>query len=341
MRLEVVHPQSPSFAEAQRTMRLINELGFDGVWVSEVANYDAFALAGRLAVESDGQRLVVGPLAATARSAAQHAMGLASLWAFGVDAELVIGASSPTVVEGWHGRQKARVADLEFLLGEVPRILSGAVGTRPDGIGRGGFRLGLEGRPTRVGLAGLGPRTLALAARKSGRIVLNNVTPARVSELLVELSAVASEDGLALPSVTVWVKVGVDAGPEVREQARSFLARYVKAPGYRQNFAAQGFSEVIERSARAGSFAEIVHVVPDEFVDAFFVNGSADAVLGRVAEYLRLGVDVAVVPSIWGDPSGDRSLRALSELAQDLPVRHQGGNAPAGRENQPCPDGGT
>jgi alkanesulfonate monooxygenase SsuD/methylene tetrahydromethanopterin reductase-like flavin-dependent oxidoreductase (luciferase family) len=93
--------------EALRTAALADELGFPAVWIGELATYDVFALASRLALRH--ARLVLGPLAVPVRDPVMIAMGVASVAALtGRPVAVALGTSSPLVVEQWHGRSRAR-----------------------------------------------------------------------------------------------------------------------------------------------------------------------------------------------------------------------------------------
>src|SRR6266446_7883559 len=83
-----------------------DQLGYDSLWIGEMMTFDAFALAGALARATARITLVVGPLPVGTRDPAALALGVASVSVLGGrPAHLALGASTPTVVERWHGRR--------------------------------------------------------------------------------------------------------------------------------------------------------------------------------------------------------------------------------------------
>lgn len=97
--------------EALLTARAADELGYGELWVGEMATYDAFALATAVGLATGRIGLTVGPLAVTVRDPMMIAMGVASVSDLvGRPVDVAVGTSSPLVVEGWHGRSRARAA---------------------------------------------------------------------------------------------------------------------------------------------------------------------------------------------------------------------------------------
>src|SRR5215475_3876083 len=93
--------------EVVETARLVDELGFAGLWIGEMATYDAFALGAALG--PGPVPLVLGPFAVTVRDPMMIAMGAASVADLtGRPVSVALGTSSPLVVEQWHGRSRAR-----------------------------------------------------------------------------------------------------------------------------------------------------------------------------------------------------------------------------------------
>jgi len=264
------------------------------VWIGEMATFDAFALAGAVARATVRIRVVVGPLPVATRSPAALAMGVNSISILGGrPADLALGASTPTVVAGWHGRVWGdQVGLVNAALDEVRLLLAG------ERAGRG-FRLrSPAGAGTQIAVAAFGPRMLRLAAPRADRVVFNIVTPAQVRRLT---------RAPGLPPATVWVPGALDPGPAAMEQLRRELAVYLAQPGYGEMFSEAGFGDVVE-AARAGGRPE----VPEALVLAVSALGGKTQLEARIEEYHSAGADtVAVVPATAEDPGGERLLRAL------------------------------
>ena len=81
-------------------------LGYPEIWIGEMLHFDAFALAGAVARMSERPIITVGPLPIDLRDPVALAMGIGSIAVIGGrPARLAVGASSPAVVERWHGRR--------------------------------------------------------------------------------------------------------------------------------------------------------------------------------------------------------------------------------------------
>ncbi|MGH8926716.1 MAG: LLM class F420-dependent oxidoreductase, partial [Acidimicrobiia bacterium] len=213
--------------------------GYREIWMGEMLHFDGFALAGALAAQTSNATITVGPLPVGLRDPVGLAMGIASIGVLGGrPARLALGASSPAVVDGWHGHawdgNPARMEEAVALIRSVLR------GERTDHHGvyfrSRGFRSGLGPQPSHITLAALGPRALAAADRCADRIVMNLVPSEQVAKVT--------------PSITrplaVWLVAGVDPSAEGWRQVRRQIALYLAAPGYSQVLTAAGLGEVVE-----------------------------------------------------------------------------------------------
>ena len=116
--------------EALETAALADALGYPELWIGEMATFDAFALAGAIGERTERLELTVGPLAVGVRDPVALAMGVATVAATsGRAVHLAIGASSPVVVERWHGRPWRRTATH---LRETARALRPLLALLPD-----------------------------------------------------------------------------------------------------------------------------------------------------------------------------------------------------------------
>ncbi|MEU0545276.1 LLM class flavin-dependent oxidoreductase [Nocardia sp. NPDC005978] len=104
------------------------DLGYDRLWIGEMATFDAFALATAVGRTPGDLPLCVGPLAVAIRTPATIAMGAASVAALtGRPVAVALGTSSPVVVTDWHGRERtSTAAHLEDTALIVRDLLAGA-----------------------------------------------------------------------------------------------------------------------------------------------------------------------------------------------------------------------
>src|SRR6201987_6333464 len=92
--------------EALQIAQQASQAGLAGLWIGEVASFDAFALATAIGTRAPELRLKLGPLPISVRTPVAVALGassVASLTGCGVD--VALGASSPVIVTGWHDRE--------------------------------------------------------------------------------------------------------------------------------------------------------------------------------------------------------------------------------------------
>lgn len=296
--------------EALLTAQAADELGYPSLWIGEMATYDAFALATAIGAATSWIRLTIGPLAVAVRDPMMIAMGAASVAGLtGRQVDVAVGTSSPLVVEGWHGRSRARSATALREAVEALRPLLD--GERSDFAGScvasSGYRLRLPAPRSRLSVAAFGPSAVRTAAM-ADRMVLNLITPASAGRLIAQLRAVNPA-----VSVAAWVTAAVDPDREAIDRSRRAVVGYLPAPGYGEMFAEAGFADIVEFARTRPHPRELLAAVPDELVASVGLLGDVDAIGARLSAYAAAGVDeVALVPvSTDRDPGGVATLKAL------------------------------
>jgi probable F420-dependent oxidoreductase len=174
------------------------EAGFDTLWVGEMATYDAFALATAVGHRAPGVRLKIGPLALGVRSPVALALGASSVASLtGCEVDIALGASSPAIVAGWHGRPWAQHA--ERMRETIDCLRPILAGTRADYSGGAvhshGFRLRNPLPDSRIVVGVFGPALTRIAAEHADEVVLNLVPPARVADTRAIIDAAATAAG--------------------------------------------------------------------------------------------------------------------------------------------------
>jgi probable F420-dependent oxidoreductase len=228
---------------------------------------------------------------------------------------LAIGASSPVVVERWHGRPWRRTATQLHETAEAVRPL--LAGERAEFAGElirtHGYRLRLPPPQSSLTIAAFGDRAVRVAARHADRMVINLCTPPLAAQLRERLDSSAAEAGVEAPPLAAWVPACVDPSEDAIAQLSRGAVAYLAAPGYGEMFAAAGFGELVAR-ARAGTPpAELLKDVPSELPRSIGLVGTESEVRARVGEYRAAGVDeIAIVPATAGDPGGRRTLEAFA-----------------------------
>jgi probable F420-dependent oxidoreductase len=280
--------------------------GYRELWMGEMLHFDAFALAGAIAARTERITLTVGPLALGLRDPVAMAMGIASISHLGSrPARLAVGASSPALVSGWHGRPHGGETDrLEDALGLIRAVLAGERTDHSGDYRSHGFRSPLAPQPAHLTVAAAGKRMLKQASRCADRIVLNLVSAAKVKSVA---------KGVGMP-VAVWVVTAVDPAPEGLAQVRRQLALYLAAPGYAHTLTEAGLGDLVAAAQAGAKTADLVEMFTREHLNAVTALGGIDQVVDRIDSYREAGAEVMLVPVTAGDPGGKRTLRALTPL---------------------------
>ncbi|MEX2279515.1 MAG: LLM class F420-dependent oxidoreductase [Acidimicrobiia bacterium] len=291
--------------EALDTARIAEDLGYRRLWIGEMVTYDAFALATAVAASTRSIEPVVGPLAVTVRSAANIAMGVASVTSLtGRTAHVALGTSSKVVVERWHGRSRAGGPDQ---LGASARSVRALLAGERDPVS--GFRLRLPPTPATIHIAAFGARAIEAAADHADRMLLNMVTPTAAADFRRLLDAAGGRD---VP-LSAWLVTAVDPTPADLAQIRSAVVGYLSAPGYGEMFAAAGYGALVER-ARAGTHPrDLLESIPDGFERSVGLVGSKPEIETLIADYRDAGLDAVCVVPVTA--SGDRGRNALAVVA--------------------------
>jgi probable F420-dependent oxidoreductase len=302
--------------EALDTARAADSLGYPELWVGEMATFDAFALAATIGAQTKRIALTVGPLAVGLRDPVALAMGTASVAALCArPVHLAIGASSPVVVERWHGRPWARTATHLREAAEALRPLLAGEKVAYDGklVHTHGYRLRLPPPATSLTIAAFGDHAVRVAAATADRMVINLCTPEVAARLHERLARFAGEAGRAPPPLAAWVPACVDPGEEALVQLSRAAVAYLPAPGYGEMFTEAGFGDLVKRARAGASPADVLAHVPPELGQAIGLVGPEAELRARAERYRKAGVaELAIVPATAGDPGGRHTLEALT-----------------------------
>ena len=283
------------------------QLGYPEIWIGEMLHFDAFALAGAVAASTERATITVGPLAVDLRDPVALATGVASIALLGGrPARLALGASSPAVVQMWHGRPwTGQATKIEEAVVLIRSVLAGER-TSHDGphFQSDGFRSALGRQSAHITVAAFGPRMTEMAGRCGDRVVLNLVSASQVA---------AAARSVQVP-VAVWVVAGVDPTDEGFHQIRRQIALYLDAPGYATALAAAGLGELVEAARRGTRVSDLASLITPFHLESVVAIGSKQEVIERLGRYQEAGAEVMVVPVTAGDPGGMRTLTALADV---------------------------
>jgi probable F420-dependent oxidoreductase len=313
--------------EALEIAEAVNAVGIDGLWIGEMATFDAFALATAIGVRTPRLGLRLGPLPISVRTPASIALGASTVAAVtGAHVDVALGASSPFIVSGWHDRDWARsVTRMRETIECLRPILRGE---RSDVDGQlirsHGFRLRNPLPHSRIGVGAFGPSMMRLTALAADEVVLNLASPQRVSQVREEVEQIATSAGRIPPHVTVWLPVAVHPGEAALHQLAGQLAVYLAPPGYGEMFCELGFADLVGKARGGARRADLAAAVPLELAEQLAALGTPDQVAGRIRDYLGAGADtVAVIPVTADDPAGRIALGCAATVARTIPTAQE------------------
>ncbi len=268
-------------AEAAEVAAELDELGYTAIWIGDVGG-DLWGCVDTLLAATERAVVATGIANIWIRTPEDTAHQHATLNAqYGHRFLLGIGVSHGHLVEGVFGQEYRRP------LARLAQFL--------DGLDEAEVPVPVDERV----IAALGPKALALAGERSAGTHPYLTSPehtATAREVLGAGAIVAPEQGLILES-----------DPDrARTIARQFLARYLEAPNYTNNFRRLGFTE--DDIAGGGS---------DRFVDALIAWGDEDAVAARVQAHRDAGashVCVQVLTAVEQPPFPRDEWRRLAPV---------------------------
>jgi probable F420-dependent oxidoreductase len=306
--------------EAVHIAQAVSRAGLTGLWIGEMATFDAFALATAVGMRCPGLRLKLGPLPISVRTPVAIGLGASSVAALtGCEIDVALGASSPLIVKGWHDRDwlhsAARMRETIECLRPILR------GERANYHGRyvrsEGFRLHHPLPHVGIGVGSFGPAMTRLAAEHADEVVLNLAAPERVAQVRKQIDEHSAAANRKRPHLTVWVPAALHPGEASLRQAANQLAVYLAPPGYGEMFSDLGLSDLVKRARGGGPRSKLAAAIPIGLVQRLGAFGSPEEITARLQAYLHAGADtVAVVPVTAEDPAG----RAVLECAAG--VRH-------------------
>ncbi len=319
MRLGVVIPYwlDRPVLEAVAIGEAADRIGYGSLWIGEMTTFDAFALAAALARATAHITLTIGPLPLATRDPAALALGVASVSVLGGrPAHLALGASTPTVVERWHGRTwRPTVARMRETVAALRAIFRGERSAFAGAqVATDGFRLAAGAQAeTSIAVAAFGPRMLAAAAAIADRVVVNLVTVAQLARIRDALAAAARAAGRPTPPLTAWVPAALTPGAAARAELARQLVLYVGQPGYGEMFADAGHGDVVTLARGGAHPRAVAAAITPDLIGAVCLAGTPGALRDGLAAYAAAGADeVAIVPVTAEDPAGEALLRVLA-----------------------------
>jgi alkanesulfonate monooxygenase SsuD/methylene tetrahydromethanopterin reductase-like flavin-dependent oxidoreductase (luciferase family) len=270
-------------ADALRLALLAEELGYESVWVSELATYDAVALACAIAVRTQRIRIGTAIVPVSTRTPALHAMSASTLGDLAPGRSIMgYGISTEVIIGGWHGQPGVvdhAVKHTRELFDALDVMLAGE---RADG----GFRL--EAPPLWPPLrfvGALGPRMRAFTRERADGLILNFAPRSALAGIA------RGEPG----DVVLPIRIAIDDDlPAAERRFRREAASYLRVPAYAAAIAEQGYPDVVD----PGELQAMADALPDHFVQDLAIIGDRPTAHRQLADMQADGVDPLLVPVV-------------------------------------------
>ena len=258
-------------AEALEIAVHAEELGYDSVWVSELATYDAYALSCAIAARTTRITIGTAIVPVTTRTRALHAMSVSTLGHLAPNRSIVgFGISTEPIVGGWH-EQPGAVRKAVTRTRELFDFLDGNMNS---------FRLEAPAlQPPKRYIGALGPKMCAFARDRADGLILNFAPRSALPQL-----GGGDEFEVTLPIRIAYSK---DAEPRFRREAASYL----RVPAYEASIAQQGYPKVVEQ----GPLQTMADALPDDFVHDMGILEDHQSALAKM---LDDGVTPLLVPIV-------------------------------------------
>jgi alkanesulfonate monooxygenase SsuD/methylene tetrahydromethanopterin reductase-like flavin-dependent oxidoreductase (luciferase family) len=286
-----------SLDAAIERVRLAESLGYESVYVTQLAARESLTVLTAYALATSRIRMGTGVVPIYTRTPATMAQTAATIDEIsGGRLTLGLGVSHRPVVEGWHGQTIDRPAsEMREYVGIVRAILCGE-GPPAGEKWRTGFRLmGLDVRPSLpIYIAALSPTMLRLAGEIADGVVLWLCNPDYIRDVVVpEVQAGRARAGLPPEGFDVVAAVPAaltDDRDGVYRLLRGELIPYFGLPFYRAMIERAGFGAEIEAfDAAAGDLEAMRAAISDRFLERLAAVGDRDAVLAGVERYRAAG----------------------------------------------------
>jgi F420-dependent oxidoreductase-like protein len=299
-----------------RTARLVEELGYDSIWVPEAWAYEQFQLLTEIALATRRLRVATGIANVFSRSAGLLAMSAATLDEISEGrAILGLGTSGKTVVEHFHGvpyrkpltrlRETIRICRALWRGERLSPELSTLFDAR---------HFKLEMRPLRAEIPIYVASLQEQAIREVGRLADGWVPTFWPYEhlndgiaLLAEGAREAGRDPAAIDVAAFVSVVPLDDVAAARAMIKPLVAFYIGGMGtyYHALFCRYGFrdnADLVRDLYERGDRREASAAVSDALIDAIAICGPPALCRERLADWRRHGLGTALLTLPTGMP---------------------------------------
>jgi alkanesulfonate monooxygenase SsuD/methylene tetrahydromethanopterin reductase-like flavin-dependent oxidoreductase (luciferase family) len=310
-----------SFDAAIARVKLADELGYEAVYVTQIAGRDALTVVTAYALNTSTIRVGTGVVPIYTRTPvtmAQTAVTIDEL--SGGRLNLGLGVSHRPVVEGWYGQTIDKpVAEMKEYVAIVRAILRGE-DPPPGEKWRTGFHLvGVDPRPdVPIFGAALSPGMLRAVGEVCDGVVLWLCNPNYIRDVVVpEVTTGRERAGKGLEGFEIVPAVPaalVDDKAEAFGAMRRELLTYFSLPFYRAMIERSGFEADVaafDEAAAKGDPEAMAAAISDDYLAMLTAVGDEEGVRAGVARYADAG---ATSPCVGPIPKTDfeATLRAAA-----------------------------
>lgn len=277
----------------------------DSVWVPESWGRESFSTLGAIAQVTSRVRLGTSIISIFARTPATVAMGATTLDALSGNRTVVgLGASTPAIVEGWHGARFD--GPLERMREYIECIRLQTSGEKASYSGRF-YRIRdfkLLNKPPRthipIFVAAVNKRMLSLAAELADGVLLYLRPLEELKWTVPGIRQAVGGNGERFEIALSLICAVSDSEPDkARERAAKTLAFYISVGKFYSRFLAEnGYADEVARiteeyRARGGDAA--AKKVPDAMLDSLVVAGSKKDCVSALDRFRRAGVTLPIL----------------------------------------------
>ncbi len=306
------------------------QLGYDWLFLGEIAGPEVFSMLGAIAVSTERIGLATSIVSIYGRSPALLGMGFATLDALAPGRILGgVGAGSRLIAEDWHDRPFEQPAKrMDEVVRTVRTILSGQ---RVRELGELApvkrFRL-MPDTPHDVPIlvAAIQPRMLHVAGAVADFVYLAFCPEDEIAERIELVRRGAEAAGRDPDEVVIGLTLNVYAGDDLEaadRRMRRFVLHYASLPTHQEGFAKHR-DKLQEALAllEAGDRDAAAMTLPREVVDRVAAIGTPAEVAQRVERCWDEGIDVMALHVLGagdGDTVGPRQTaeRVIRQLRPD------------------------
>ena len=297
-------------AGAVELAEIAEDRGFSAVWKGESNSTDPVVLLSAMAARTKTIQLGTAIYHVFGRSPVSMGIQAATINDLS-DGRLLFGLGVANKnIASWHGGTFDRPLRMIREYADIVRqvVTGDSVEYQGEIFKTSKFKLSWKPkhREVKILFAGLGEKMTHLAGRVADGIVVNLANPAKVKEIVANVSAGAREAGRDPASIDYVIKVRVVVNKD-REVAKTKLKQvltfYNLADHYKDMVVDMGYGEEnrqIQEAYRSGGFRAAQAAVPDKLLDGLptIAATSLEEVQERIQPWIDAGATRLLIPTV-------------------------------------------